>query len=123
MGKGLITIKVNNRNGPVVGNVMVKDDYQLMLVTDGGKVIRTPVSGVSELGRNTQGVRIIRTDEDEKVVAIARIVDPDEDDAGEEAEALPPEDDAPEDNALEEEALEEEALEEEGAEDESPEED
>ena len=90
-GKGLITIKVNNRNGPVVGNVMVKDDYQLMLVTDGGKVIRTPVSGVSELGRNTQGVRIIRTDDDEKVVAIARIVDPDDDETGEEAEVLPPE--------------------------------
>jgi len=82
-GKGLITIKVNDRNGPVVGNLMVKDDFQLMLVTDRGKVIRTPVSGVSELGRNTQGVRIIRTDDEEKVVAIARIVDPDDDDAGE----------------------------------------
>ena len=84
-GKGLITIKVNDRNGPVVGNLMVKDDFQLMLVTNGGKVIRTPVSGVSELGRNTQGVRIIRTDAEEQVVAIARIVDPDDDDAGEEA--------------------------------------
>jgi DNA gyrase subunit A len=84
-GKGLITIKVNDRNGPVVGNLMVKDDFQLMLVTDRGKVIRTPVSGVSELGRNTQGVRIIRTDDEEKVVAIARIVDPDDDEAGEEA--------------------------------------
>ncbi len=85
-GKGLITIKVNERNGPVVSNLMVKDDFQLMLVTDGGKVIRTPVSGVSELGRNTQGVRIIRTDDGEKVVAVARIVDPDDDETGEEAE-------------------------------------
>jgi DNA gyrase subunit A len=105
-GKGLITIKVNDRNGPVVGNLMVKDDFQLMLVTDRGKVIRTPVSGVSELGRNTQGVRIIRTDDEEKVVAIARIVDPDDDDAGEAAEAVetapegaaPPEAEAPADD-------------------------
>ncbi len=77
-GKGLITIKVTDRNGPVVSNLMVQDDFQLMLVTDGGKVIRTPVSGVSDLGRNTQGVRIIHTDADETVVAVARIVDPDE---------------------------------------------
>ncbi|MBV1860904.1 MAG: DNA gyrase subunit A [Nannocystaceae bacterium] len=87
-GKGLITIKVTDRNGPVVSNLMVQDDFQLMLVTDGGKVIRTPVSGVSELGRNTQGVRIIHTDDNEKVVAVARIVDPD-DEAEEGAEAAP----------------------------------
>ncbi len=84
-GKGLITIKVNDRNGPVVGNLMVKDDFQLMLVTDRGKVIRTPISGVSELGRNTQGVRIIRTEDAEKVVAIARIVDADDHEDGEDA--------------------------------------
>ena len=94
-GKGLITIKVNDRNGPVVGNLMVKDDFQLMLVTDRGKVIRTKVSGVSELGRNTQGVRIIRTGDEEKVVAIARIVDPDDDEAADDTEGDAPEGDAP----------------------------
>lgn len=80
-GLGLITIKVTERNGPVVGNLLVKDDFQIMVITSSGKVIRTPVSGISELGRNTQGVRIIRTEDDERVVAVARMVDSaDEDD-------------------------------------------
>ncbi|MCB9706396.1 MAG: DNA gyrase subunit A [Myxococcales bacterium] len=83
-GKGIITIKVNKRNGPVVGNLLVADDDQMMVVTSGGKVIRTPVSGISSLGRNTQGVRVIKTSKDERVVAIERIVEQD-DEAGEPA--------------------------------------
>lgn len=85
-GKGLITIKVTDRNGDVVGNLLVQSDYQVMAVTDRGKVIRTPVGGISELGRNTQGVRIIRTGEEERVVAIARVVDSDDDEDGEDGE-------------------------------------
>ncbi|HEY8378868.1 MAG TPA: DNA gyrase subunit A [Nannocystis sp.] len=85
-GLGIITIKVSGRNGPVVGAIRVEADDHVMVVTSRGKVIRTPVASISEIGRNTQGVRIIRTGEDERVVAIARIVDRDED-AGESGEA------------------------------------
>jgi DNA gyrase subunit A len=87
-GLGLITIKVTERNGPVVGNLLVKDDFQAMVVTSRGKIIRTPVGGISVLGRNTQGVRIIRTGKDERVVAMARVVSEDDEDV---EEAPPPE--------------------------------
>jgi DNA gyrase subunit A len=85
-GLGLITIKVNERNGQVVSNLLVQPDYQLMVVTNKGKIIRTPVMGISTLGRNTQGVRIIRVGADERVVAVARMVDRDDEAVGEIAE-------------------------------------
>ncbi|MBL8969153.1 MAG: DNA gyrase subunit A, partial [Myxococcales bacterium] len=86
-GKGIITIKVSNRNGPVVGSLAVQTDDQIMLVTSKGKVIRTRVAEISTVGRNTQGVRVIRTGEDERVVAIERLVD--QDDASVEESAVP----------------------------------
>ncbi len=82
-GKGLITIKVNKRNGPVVACLLVREEDQIMVVTSGGKVIRTPVAGISEMSRNTQGVRVIRTSKNERVVAIERLVDADDEEAGE----------------------------------------
>ncbi|HFE46982.1 MAG TPA: DNA gyrase subunit A, partial [Nannocystis exedens] len=82
-GKGLITIKVTERNGPVVATLLVRDEDQIMVVTSGGKVIRTPVAGVSQMSRNTQGVRVIRTTKNERVVAIERLIDPDDADTGE----------------------------------------
>ncbi len=88
-GQGIITIKANSRNGSVVGVIPVREDDQLMVVTSNGKVIRTPVDGITVMGRNTQGVRIIRTSaDDERVVALERLVDPDDndDDKDEEAE-------------------------------------
>ncbi len=74
-GLGLITIKVNDRNGPVKENVLVHPEDQIIVITSDGKVIRTPVDGISVLGRNTQGVRIIRMSTGERVVAVARMVD------------------------------------------------
>ena len=58
---------------------MVSDDDDIMLVTDGGKVIRTPVKGISIIGRNTQGVRLIDLAEGEKVVGVARLAEKEED--------------------------------------------
>ena len=62
-GKGVITIKTTERNGKVVGLRIVTDDDDLMLITDGGKLIRMPVDGIPTIGRNTQGVRLIRLEE------------------------------------------------------------
>jgi DNA gyrase subunit A len=78
-GKGVITMKVTDKTGPVVGVRMVTDDDDIMLVTDGGKVIRTPVRGISVIGRNTQGVRLIDLAEGEKVVGVARLAEKEED--------------------------------------------
>ena len=72
-GKGIAAMVVNERNGPLVASFPVEETDQIMLVTDAGKLIRTPVDEVRIAGRNTQGVRIFRTDEDEKVVSVERI--------------------------------------------------
>lgn len=84
-GKGIIAIQTTSRNGPVVASFPVEDTDQIMLVTDGGQLIRTPVNDIRAAGRNTQGVTIFRTREDEKVVSVGRIedVDGDEDDENE----------------------------------------
>jgi DNA gyrase subunit A len=80
-GKGIITMKTTDKTGPVVGVRMVTNDDDIMVVTDGGKVIRTPVRGISIIGRNTQGVRLIDLSEGEKVVAVARLAEKEEDDS------------------------------------------
>ena len=79
-GKGLITMKTTDKTGLLVGVRMVTDDDDIMLVTDGGKVIRTPVRGISIIGRNTQGVRLIDLAEGEKVVGVACLAEKEEED-------------------------------------------
>ena len=71
-GKGIITIKTTNRNGPVVGVLQVADEDDLMIITDRGKIIRLRVKDLSVIGRNTQGVRLINLEDQEKVVSVAR---------------------------------------------------
>ncbi|MDO7084947.1 DNA topoisomerase (ATP-hydrolyzing) subunit A [Pseudocolwellia sp. AS88] len=71
--KGVVSIKVSERNGKVVGAVQVEEQDEIMLITDNGTLVRTRVNEVSVIGRNTQGVRIIRTSETELVVALQRI--------------------------------------------------
>jgi DNA gyrase subunit A len=77
-GKGVITIKTTDRNGKVVGLRLVTDDDDLMLITTSGKLIRMPMDGIPTIGRNTQGVRLIRLEEDEVVVAMERMADKEE---------------------------------------------
>ncbi len=79
-GKGLITIKTTQRNGLVVGVMQVNDENQLMVITDQGKILRVPVSGFSVIGRNTQGVRVMVTEEQEKIVAVAKLAERDDED-------------------------------------------
>lgn len=84
--KGVVSIKVNERNGKVVAAVQVEENDQIMLITDAGTLVRTRVNEVSLVGRNTQGVRIIRTADDEHVVSLERICDVDEEEGFEESE-------------------------------------
>ncbi|HHW3269336.1 TPA: DNA topoisomerase (ATP-hydrolyzing) subunit A [Haemophilus influenzae] len=83
--KGVISIKVSERNGKVVAATQVEETDQIMLITDAGTLVRTRVSEVGIVGRNTQGVRLIRTADDEHVVSLERICDADEEDSLEES--------------------------------------
>lgn len=80
-GKGVITIKTTERNGKVIGLRIVTDEDDLMLITSGGKLIRMPVDGIPTIGRNTQGVRLIRLEDGETVVAMERVAEPREEGA------------------------------------------
>ncbi len=72
-GQGVISIKTNARNGKIVGAVQVHSDDDFMMITDHGTLVRIAVSDVSEMGRNTQGVRLIRLTKGEKLVEIEKI--------------------------------------------------
>ena len=74
-GKGIINIKTTERNGKVVALLDVRDEDEIMIITAAGMVIRTPVGTLSVIGRNTQGVRVIRLNEDDKVVAVAKVAE------------------------------------------------
>ncbi|ACL67818.1 DNA gyrase, A subunit [Anaeromyxobacter dehalogenans 2CP-1] len=101
-GKGLITIKTTERNGPVVAAAPVGDAEEVMLITNGGMLIRMPARGISVIGRNTQGVRLITLEsKEEQVVGVARVAEttPEAEEAGvrEEPEGAAPVETAPED--------------------------
>ncbi len=72
-GQGVISIQTSDRNGAVVGAVQVTDKDEFMMISDGGTLIRTSVEEVRVMGRNTQGVRLIRLSEKEKLVELERI--------------------------------------------------
>jgi DNA gyrase subunit A len=72
-GMGIISIKTSARNGDQVGAVLVEPDNEIMLITNGGTLVRTRVSDISQLGRDTQGVTVIRVGDGEKVIGIERI--------------------------------------------------
>jgi DNA gyrase subunit A len=85
-GKGIVAMAVNSRNGALVASFPVAEDDQIMLITDGGQTIRLPVGGdkpIRIVGRSSQGVTVLNTAEDEKVVSVERISEPE----GEEEEA------------------------------------
>jgi len=88
-GKGVINIRTSKRNGKVVGLLDVKDEDEVMLVTQGGMVIRSPVAHVRVIGRATQGVRVINLKEGDRVVSLARIPGTDEADEQTDAQAEP----------------------------------
>ena len=72
-GKGIVAMAVNERNGPLVASFPVEHSDQIMLVTDGGQLIRCPVDGIRKAGRSTQGVIVIDTADDENVVSVERL--------------------------------------------------
>ncbi len=77
-GKGVIAIKTSERNGEVIGAVQVEEDDDIMLISNAGTLVRTPVIGVSVVSRNTQGVNLIRLKKGEKLVGLDKILDLDD---------------------------------------------
>ncbi len=82
-GQGVIAMVSNERNGPLVGAVQVLEGEEIMLISDQGTLVRTRVSEVSSLGRNTQGVTLIKLAKDEKLVGLERVQEPSEEEGEE----------------------------------------
>ena len=79
-GLGIINLKVSDKTGPVLGVEQVSPGDGMVLITQGGKLIRSSVDGVSRIGRSTQGVRVMNLGDDDRVVALAKVVERDDDD-------------------------------------------
>ncbi|MFH1156846.1 MAG: DNA gyrase subunit A [Pseudomonadota bacterium] len=92
-GKGVFSIRTSKRNGKMVALLLVDDQDELMLVTDTGKLIRTGVSGISVISRNTQGVRLINLSKDESLIGAARLPESSGQDSDRDADALDLDDD------------------------------
>jgi DNA gyrase subunit A len=72
-GKGIKTLNITEKNGSVVSLKMVADDEDLMIMTSAGTLIRTSIAGISTMGRNTQGVKLINIREDDSVATVTRV--------------------------------------------------
>jgi len=86
-GSGIINIRTTERNGKVVACMAVGEDDEVLMITAGGKIIRSPVSGVSRIGRATQGVRLIHVDDDDVVASAIRTQEQEADEAAETADS------------------------------------
>lgn len=73
-GQGVIAIQTTERNGSMVGAIQVDAEDEVVLISSLGTLVRTPVDGISAQGRNTQGVRLIRLDEGDRLVGLDRII-------------------------------------------------
>jgi DNA gyrase subunit A len=89
-GKGIITIKTGGRNGQVVDVKLVDNESDLMFITDRGKVLRTRVGALSIIGRNTMGVRLMVLETDERIVAVAKLAEKEDDEGHPEVEETAP---------------------------------
>jgi DNA gyrase subunit A len=81
-GKGIITMKTTDKNGEVIGTKAVSDQDHLMVITDKGQIVRIRIKEISTMGRNTQGVRLVRLKEGEKVVACQSLAESDSEEDG-----------------------------------------
>ncbi len=87
-GQGVIAMVTNERNGPLIGAVQVLEGEEIMLISDQGTLVRTRVDEVSSLGRNTQGVTLIKLSKGEHLVGLERVQEPSEEDVLDDIEAL-----------------------------------
>jgi DNA gyrase subunit A len=86
-GKGVLNIRVTDRNGSVVGFRQVGEEEQILMITDHGRLIRMPVAQISKIGRVTQGVKLMNLNEGEKVVDVAVLPESEPEDTREDGES------------------------------------
>jgi DNA gyrase subunit A len=96
---GVLTIRYNEARGRLAGAMMVRDGYEVMLISQDGTVIRQAADGISRMGRSTQGVRVMNLRGDSKVSAVARVTDPGERDPEAAGELEEPDGSDPPENA------------------------
>jgi DNA gyrase subunit A len=91
-GKGIITMKANEKTGAVVGALTVRENDEIMMITSAGQMVRTCVRDIREAGRNTQGVKLINLEAGDKLQAIAPVISEQQQDAavGEAVTPAPP---------------------------------
>ncbi|MBA7608022.1 DNA gyrase subunit A [subsurface metagenome] len=99
-GKGIITLRTTEKVGPLVSLMEVVDTDDLMIVTDKGVMIRLPVHDIRTIGRNTQGVRVIRLDEGARIASISRVMEEEESGGGESSEEPPSAEAGPDDGQI-----------------------
>jgi len=87
--QGVIAIQTSARNGKLVGAIQLSDHHEVLLISDGGTLVRTRAAEISQVGRNTQGVTLMRVGADEKLIAVERLDVVEEVDEGL-AEGAPP---------------------------------
>ncbi len=105
-GKGVLDIKTGKRNGPVVVAREVTDEEELIVITEQGMTVRTPAEAISQIGRNTMGVKVISTGKQDRVSGVATII-PEDEEEGEESAGDQP---APEESVEDEAVVEEETV-------------
>jgi DNA gyrase subunit A len=88
-GKGIITMKITDRTGGVVGALTVRDSDEVMLITARGQMVRIPVKDIRQIGRNTQGVKLMDLEPEDKLQAIAPVISEDKGDEPDQTEAEP----------------------------------
>ncbi len=97
-GRGVISVKVTEKNGPAVSFHQVKDSDEIMIMTAEGKILRTTMNDIREIGRNAQGVRIIDMEDSDRVVGVAKLAEPTEQEgSSSDSNGTDPQDDPPPD--------------------------
>ena len=89
-GQGVISIQTNERNGDAVGAVLVEDSDEVMLITNGGTLVRTKVAEVSVIGRNTQGVKVIGVSKGEHLISVEKVDESEDEDEAAVIDGEPP---------------------------------
>ena len=87
-GQGVISIQTNDRNGSAIGAILVEDDDEAMLITNGGTLVRTRVAEVSVIGRNTQGVKVIGVSKGEQLISVEKVAESDDEESSDDNDSI-----------------------------------
>jgi DNA gyrase subunit A len=87
-GRGIIDIQTGDRNGAIVGSLIVEDTDRIMLISEKGLIIKMPVLNIRDQSRNTKGVTVMRIPEDDRIVSIAKVLEDEEEETTQEENSV-----------------------------------